>query len=298
MYIMKKPINIKNFNLYRQPKNPKNPIVYFFTYLYRWTFVYSYKIYSIFFPDKRPRIIDPVTKYVDANKNKLLETFKITDMNTNIEKVFYNKKELHEILVNQNNDLEKIWKTRILFENTPRGNIIMHYDVYKQGFAYYCDANGIPYNILNSVAMKYVTVYHCRDLFMDNEYLQNEKESPLIKLYIEQEKEDKKDGQEKPLPKLDTSAFAKLKNYQKAEEKADKKSDEKKEAKPEKEYNRNVFVNLGRVCNFNFLNKPVKKNKLNGFYSSLLDGVASEGEVQNQVMNYSKYKELLKKKAN
>jgi hypothetical protein len=133
---------------------------------------------------------------------------------------------------------------------------------------------------------------------MDNEYLENEKESPLIKLYIEQEKEDKKDGQEKPLPKLDSSAFAKLKNYQKSESKADDKNDEKKEAKPEKEYNRNIFVNLGRICNFQFLNKPVKKSKLNGFYSSLLDGVASEGEVQNQVMNYSKYKELLKKKAN
>jgi hypothetical protein len=298
---MKKLINIKNFNLNRQPKNPKNPIAYFFTYLYRWTFFYTYKLYSIFFPDRRPKIIDPVTKYVEANKNKLLDSFKILDMNKNIEKVFYNKKELQEILVNQNNELEKIWKTRILFENTPRGNIIMHYDVYKQGFAYYCDANGIPYNILNSVSMKYVTVYQCRDLFMDNEYFENEKESPLIKLYLEQEKEDKKDGQEKPLPKLDTIAFAKLKNYNKIEktdDKKDEKNDDKTESKPEKEYNRNIFVNLGRICNFNFLNKPVKKSKLNGFYSSLLDGVASEGEVQNQVMNYSKYKELLKKKAN
>ena len=294
---MKKPINIKNFTLHRQPKNPKNPFVYFFTYLYRWSFVYTYKLYSVFFPDKRPTIIDPLTKYMETNKTKLLESFKLTDMNKNIEKVFYNKKELQEILVNQNNELEKIWKTRILFENTPRGNIIMHYDVYKQGFAYYCDTNGIPYNVLNSVAMKYVRLYHCRDLFLDNEYLENEKESPLIKLYLEQEKENKNDNQDKPLPKLDNTAFARLKNYQKIEVKVDKK-DDKIESKPEKEYNRNIFVNLGRISNFNFLNKPVKKNKLNGFYSSLLDGVSSEGEVQDQVMNYSKYKELLKKKAN
>jgi len=242
-------------------------------------------------------MIDPVTKYLETNKNKLLESFKLADMNKNVEKVFYNKKELQEILVNQNNELEKIWKTRILFENTPRGNIIMHYDVYKQGFAYYCDTNGIPYNILNSVAMKYVTLFQCRDLFMDNEYLENEKEPPLIKLYLEQEKESKKESLEKPLPKLDTSAFAKLKNYnKKADDKTDDKKVDKINEKPEKEYNRNIFINQGRICNFNFLNKPVKKSKLNGFYSSLLDGVSSEGEVQHHVMNYSKYKELLKNK--
>jgi len=294
---MNKPLNIKNFNLHRQPKNPKNPIAYFFTYLYRWTFFYSYKLYNLFFPDRRPKMIDPVTKYLETNKNKLLESFKLADMNKNVEKVFYNKKELQEILVNQNNELEKIWKTRILFENTPRGNIIMHYDVYKQGFAYYCDTNGIPYNILNSVAMKYVTLFQCRDLFMDNEYLENEKEPPLIKLYLEQEKESKKESLEKPLPKLDTSAFAKLKNYnKKADDKTDDKKVDKINEKPEKEYNRNIFINQGRICNFNFLNKPVKKSKLNGFYSSLLDGVSSEGEVQHHVMNYSKYKELLKNK--
>jgi hypothetical protein len=252
-----------------------------------------YKTYSLFFLDKKPKVIDNVTKYVETNKNKLLESFKLNDMNRNIDKVFYNKKELQNILVKQNNELEKIWKTRILFENTPRGNIIMHYDVYKQGFAYYCDTNGIPYSILNSVAMKYVNVYHCRDLFMDNEYLENEKESPLIKLYLEQEKEDKRDTHEKQLPKLDNSAFAKLKNYQKVE-----KDDNKKELNPEREFNRNIFVNLGRISNFNFLNKPVNKSKLNGFYSSLLDGVTSEGEVQQKVMSYGKYKELLKRKTN
>jgi len=297
MYIMKKQFNFKNINLW-QTKTPRNPIAYFFTYLYRWSYYFLYKAYKVVFLEKKKVTFDPITKYIENNKQKLLVSFNINDMNTQIEKVFYNKKELQETLVDKNNELEKIWKTRILFENTPRGNIIMHYDVYKNGFAYYCDANGIPYNILNAVAMKYVTVFYCRDLFMDNEHLNEEKQSPLIKMYLEQEKESKKEKDDVALtvlPKLDTSAFAKLKNYKKVDEKDDKK-ETTKDKKQEKEYNRNIFVNLGRISNFKFINKPEKRSKLNGFYSKLLDGVSSEGEVQHQVMNYSKYKELLKQK--
>ena len=109
-------------------------------------------------------------------------------MNKNVEKIFYDKKQLVEILVQQNNELEKIWKSRILIEKSPRGNIIMYYDAYKQGFAYYSDTNGIPYNILNAVAMRYVINFQCRDFFMDNEYVDEQKESPLIKIYLEYEK--------------------------------------------------------------------------------------------------------------
>jgi hypothetical protein len=56
-------------------------------------------------------------------------------------------------------------------------------------------------------------------------------------------------------------------------------------------------MNLGRISNFNFLQKPPKSNRLNGFKSKLLDGVESESNLQNEVMSYSKYKEFLKKKA-
>jgi hypothetical protein len=254
-----------------------------------------YKLYIVFFPQKTVIIFDPVMKYIENNKDKLLENY--TTINANTDLVFYNKKELQELLVEKNNELEKVWRTRILFENTPRGNIIMYYDVYKHGFAYYCDTNGIPYNILNAVAMKYVTVYYCRDLFLDNEYLQEDKASPLIKLYLEAEKEKERgkdcEDTNKPLEKLDHSAFARLKNYKTKD--SDKKDTENV---IQKEYSRNTFVNMGKICNFNFLQKPEKKSKLNGFYSALLDGVASEGELQKEVMNYSKFKEMLSKKQN
>jgi len=295
---MNKQLLIKNINIRQHQNNPKNPIIYFFTYLYRWCFYFLYYIRNVISPPKKSIIIDPVVKYIGTNKNKLLESFKHKDMNNNIENEFYNKKELQKLLLDKNNQLEKTWRTRVLIENTPRGNIIMHYDAYKQGFAYYSDINGIPYNILNAVAMKYVTIYHCRDLFIDNENLEEEKESPLIKLYLEQEKEEIKTIEKKDIPKIHDSAFAKFKNYRKIENNNEfdinKKNSE--ESKIDKEFSRNLFVNMGRVCNFNFLQKPVKKSNLNGFYSNLLDGVSSEGEIQHQVMNYSKYKELLMKK--
>jgi hypothetical protein len=251
-------------------------------------------LYNSIIKEKKLIIKDPILIYIETNKNKILNSFAIDNMNNNIEKIFYNKKELLEILANQNNELEKLWKTRILFENTPRGNIIMYYDAYKQGFAYYSDTNGIPYNILNAVAMKYVITYQCRDLFMDNEYV---KESPLINIYLEydksnEKKDDKKD--EKNELKTSDAPFAKLKNYKLTQ--IDKKVPTEETKPVEKEYTRNTFINLGRICNFNFLQKQPKKNKLNGFRSKILDGIESESTLQDEVMSYSKYKEYLKKK--
>jgi len=284
-------------------KNPTNPVVYIFTYCYRWFFYFLYKLYASIFPEKKVITLDPIKSYIEVNKTKLLGSFSIENMNNNIEKIFYNKKELLEILVDKNNELEKIWRTRILIENTPRGNIIMYYDAYKQGFAYFSDINGIPYNILNAVAMKYVVTFQCRDFFIDNEYVDEQKESPLIKLYLEYEKksekkEDKEQKKEEPTKKSD-APFAKLKNYKlnpvDLPDKQNKTLEDEK--KLEKEYNRNLFMNLGRISNFNFLQKAPKSNRLNGFKSKLLDGVESESNLQNEVMSYSKYKEFLKKKA-
>jgi len=295
---MKNQITIKK-NI-KPLKNPTNPIVYFFTYCYRWTIYFLFMMYKRVFPKQEIIVIDPIKSYIENNKNKLICSFNIENMNKNIEKIFYDKKELLEILVDQNNELEKIWKTRILLENTPRGNIIMHYDAYKQGFAYYSDINGIPYNILNAVAMKYVIHFQCRDLFMDNEYVDEQKESPLIKLYLEYEKNNEK-KEETNKNKNDVinqqdAPFAKLKNYKSKTTETKDNSKDEKEKTVEKEFNRNIFINQGRISNFKFLQISPKKNKLNGFRSKLLEGVESESSLQDEVMSYSKYKELLLKK--
>jgi hypothetical protein len=62
-------------------------------------------------------------------------------------------------MTESNTELEKMWRTRILFENTPRGNVIMFYDPYKLGFSFYCDQKIISYDILNAIATKYVRMF-------------------------------------------------------------------------------------------------------------------------------------------
>lgn len=96
-----------------------------------------------------------------------------------IDTFFYDKKQYTNIMKDLYNPYEKQWTTKILFEYTPRGNIIMMYDVYKMGFSYYSDQQNIPYDILNAAAMKYVIQFKCLDFFIDEKY----HKSPFLELY-------------------------------------------------------------------------------------------------------------------
>ena len=106
--------------------------------------------------------------YIEKYTNEFMngKWSRIMEPNTNIDKCIYNNEEFGKVLSDENNELEKKWGRRILFENTPRGNIAMVYDIFRQKFDYYCD-NIVPYSVLNAVAMKYVTIYRCRDFFID-----------------------------------------------------------------------------------------------------------------------------------
>ena len=55
----------------------------------------------------------------------------------------------------------------ILFESTPRGNVIVFFnDDYKQ-FHYYSDYS-LPYDIIDNVLQKYVVTFHCTELYNTN----------------------------------------------------------------------------------------------------------------------------------
>ena len=54
--------------------------------------------------------------------------------------------------------IESQWKTRILFDTTPVGNVLMYYDIYKHGFAYASDQT-VPYPVLCACAMKYCKLF-------------------------------------------------------------------------------------------------------------------------------------------
>ena len=181
--------------------------------------------------------INPVLEYINKNRIKLNKSFEreqqqlgmiITDDNpksffsSNIECEIYNKKHLKEILSDPNNHLEKAWKKRILIESTPRGNIYMYYDIFKHGFSYYSDQTGIPYTILNAVAMKYVMIFFCRDFYLDEATLPIGKMSPLVNVFFYDDEEEmkkiKKEKREKNgIPEIDIKKgpFLKLKDYSK-----------------------------------------------------------------------------------
>lgn len=201
---------------------------------------------------------------IEAFENKIIPSFfKFADCenveeykkkNQNIEPVFYNRKELSELMKNEN-EVEKKWKSRILIQYTPRGNIIMFYDAYKGGFSYYSDHSVVPLRILNAMAMKYVMNYYCLDFFVD-EMSFKENTSPLIELMNvedneENEKSKKNFNRLAVNTKIDTDKLPFLKpktNTPTITETA--KTHEKRI---------NKFIHLGKFNNYSIIQKK-KKN--------------------------------------
>jgi hypothetical protein len=250
--------------------------------------------------ESKETILDASTKYIEKQKNRFLAKYSLPnfdELSSNIDDVFYSKSDFQDLIKKMNNSLEKKWKSRILFESTPRGNIMMYYDAYKMGFAYSSDSTGIPYNILNAVAMKYVTVYRCFDFFMDDEITPEDKQSKLIKIHLHEEKKesittnrdilDIDTKTPKPL-KIDNSAFAKFKNYSKKTEKNFDSTEKNKENVV------NKFISLGKLMNIEFI-QPISTKKslyssLNGFHSQLLDNLDNETTLQKKVLSYKDFK--------
>ena len=275
----------------------------YFLYVLYFYFLKSGYLLGIYTPPKKIESRNDVEhKYLDPIKTRFLRTFEESspsiDFNVNIEKDFYDKKEFTQVTQYPDNDLEKKWKTRILLESTPRGNILMFYDAYKLGFSYYSDQKVISYDILNAAAMKYVTMYRCRDFFVD-EHVVPSFTSPLIKLHYLEEVKEKKENltnsskntlTTKSNESNDKSPFAKLRNYAKTDAKPAGQTDSKV-VEPEKMQNK--FLYLGKMQNYKWLQSvPKKKKVLSSFVSPLLETIIKDSGVQREVMSYSDFKKM------
>lgn len=205
-------------------------------------------------------------KIINTNKN-----------NENIEPLFYNKNNFDNKMIEDNNETEKKWRQRILYEATPLGNIIMYYDAYKMGFSYYSDIT-IPYNILNAVALKYVKIYKCVDFFMDEKIMEEddnlrEYKSPIIKLYHSIENPKTKQQtvkiskeEQNILNQHKKQVFMKKKFIQNISKKPIQNISKEEIEKQiliekEKKYISNHFYNLGKTSNFNILKVSPKIEK-------------------------------------
>jgi len=213
---------------------------------------------------KKPKTATEREKEYCLQKKERFRTFsQNTKKNENISKLFYDKKAYDEYMQYQNTDIEKKWKSKLMLENTPRGNILMYYDAYKMGFAYVSDQNGISYEILNACAMKYVQMFFCYDFFIDEIVHSELSTSALAEIM----------SHYTPL-KLTHSLSANLKN--------------------KNENIRNKFLYLGKMSTGNFqilqpIHTDVKKKSLPLFQSALLENMGSDS-------NRMSYKDFKNKK--
>jgi hypothetical protein len=259
-----------------------------------------YKYYLLLFSIKKTKqkqpetIIDETHRYIKNEYARFIKRISAesntrAELNTNIDPLFYSKQQFTEMILNETNTLENMWKTRILIETTPRGNIVMYYDCYKQGFSYYSDVSGLPYTLLNAVAMKYVRTYRCLDFFVDNELLSKEKESPLVKIFYEEEKSPESKKTDKEHKNASDMKDMLIKGpFIKYKKQTMKPDGSEKTRVAQIEYVRNKFISLGKIVNFNIL-------KICSFGKKPTNNLLkTETSLQKVVMNYRDYKNIKK----
>jgi hypothetical protein len=200
-------------------------------------------------------------------------------------------------------------------EWTPLGNVIMYYDVYKNGFSYYSNHTLMDY-FLNALAMKYVLLFKCRDFFMDETI--SPISSPLIQII--QEVDEKKDKMEKQTHKniysekkdifIDAKKLERVKItiqkpkpqqtwgewiygvfYRKVEEKMKEKMEEKVPYK-------NKFIRVGKIEDFSFIQKPAKKSPFSGTATGFdsMFGIDNKFTVQKDAVSYLDFKKRKQEK--
>ncbi len=215
--------------------------VSFFIYIY-WN-IYS----NLLKQENEEKDHIPPPDYLQITKDNFVKCYEKEIFNQNIQSEFYDKEQYNETITRKDNLLDSSWKSRILFENTPQGLVIMFYNAYKQGFAYYSDTN-ISYSYLNAVAMKYVARFYCRDFFIDDSIIPKDYSSPFLHIH-EIEKDEKSNKSKIDVKK---GPFAKLKNYSKPKPKIIQPIKNEQNIQT---HIKNKFVYLGKIYKFSPLQK-------------------------------------------
>jgi hypothetical protein len=256
-----------------------------------------YKTYRFFVPVIAAPLPKPPPNY-EENYKKYIHIYatpeKNPDANVNIDTNLYDYEKRKEIFKEEKNDCEEHWKRKLMYEYTPRGNVIVYYNPYKHAFMYYSDENSIPYNIMQYVAKKYAVMFRCRDFFIDPDTFPN---NPILEVMKKEEEALKVKSKkvnditkliDKDLNMNNKDIFATLKDYKHATDKhatdkhatdkhaTDKHATDKpltnklisnkfasgsNEAKePIKNKFSNTFVRLGKTREFNIIQKPPDKN--------------------------------------
>ena len=228
-------------------------------------FWYLYNNKKCFYPEQRipeeQRIVKK-SNNPEADYHKELELFnqlfKKEERNLNIQPDLYRDKSFKN---NHEQDwciVENAWKSRILFQNTAQGNVIMYYDIYKLAFVYYSDMQ-VSYKWLNFCAMKYVRIFYCLDFFVDDSFLPANFVNPFNRNKTDEENKDlaKKEKKRESM-KVDFKSDVFLKKKKEPKKPHTKKGGE---VKQEEKFVNN-FRYMGKLNNYSFLKVPLKQEKI------------------------------------
>ena len=245
-------------------------------------YAFFYRLYiSIIFYTKYAMGQIKLTKKVqpldyDQKYQKYIKYYKEaadTDANANIGADLYDYDARKTLFAEEKNEPERLWKTRILYEFTERGNILFYYNPYKLSFEYYSDVQIIPYNILQYVAKKYVAMNRCRDFYID--MVERPQNKMIDILRKEEEAMKSKKMKVNDITKLvdkdlanKENVFESLKEHRMASSgpKGPKGPLTKPTQVPETEPKEkplefaNKYVRLGKISEFNITQKPPKKS--------------------------------------
>ena len=107
-------------------------------------------------------------------KDFLFEKFNKNDYNSDFdhdEEDEYEKKYYEDFKKLENKELtdedKELLKKRILYEDTPDGEVIIYYNNDTESFYYWCDNKNVKYMFLNSVVYKYAIEYNCKSVCVD-----------------------------------------------------------------------------------------------------------------------------------
>ena len=248
-------------------------------------YAFFYRLYiSIIFYTKYAMGQIKLTKKVqpldyDQKYQKYIKYYKEaadTDANANIGADLYDYDARKTLFAEEKNEPERLWKTRILYEFTERGNILFYYNPYKLSFEYYSDVQIIPYKILQYVAKKYVAMNRCRDFYID--MVERPQNKMIDILRKEEEAMKSKKMKVNDITKLvdkdlanKENVFESLKEHRMASSgpkgpKGPKGPLTKPTQVPGTEPKEkplefaNKYVRLGKISEFNFTQKPPKKS--------------------------------------
>jgi hypothetical protein len=152
----------------------------------------------------------------------------------------------------------------ILLENTPLGNVILHYEPNKDSFCYYSDRI-LPYKYIDTVCRKYVLKFNCVPLYFD---ITNTTDNLVIKpdTTTSATTTNKDTSMNTNISdKTDNNIFVKLKSYNKSNKPYGNSSASSSTVnnvnKDIPEVNRyiNRYTYEGKLMNFNMLQKPPQK---------------------------------------